>query len=82
MTTHEYLLQKYGPTLTFQQASEITGIYWQTIREMCLRGEIKTPKAGRHWVLTTKAISDFLDNGVSDQKEIAQPTPFVKRKIV
>ena len=64
MTTHEYLLQKYGVTLTFQEASEETGIYWQTIREMCLRGEIKTAKAGRKWVLTTKALAEYLDNAI------------------
>jgi hypothetical protein len=63
LSTHEYLLQKYGTTLSFQQASEETGIFWQTIREMCLRGEIKTPRAGRHWVLTTKALAEYLDNG-------------------
>ena len=61
MTTHEYLLQKYGTTLTFEQASQETGIYWQTLREMCLRGDIKTPRAGRKWVLTTKALAEFLD---------------------
>ncbi len=63
MSTHEYLLQKYGVTLTFEQASAETGIYWQTIREMCLRGDIKTTRAGRKWVLTTKAIAEYLDNG-------------------
>ena len=61
MTTHEYLLHKYGTTLSFQQASEETGIYWQTIRGMCQGGTIKTAKAGRKWVLTTKALAEFLD---------------------
>lgn len=71
MTTHEYLLNKYGPTLTFQQAAEILRLHWQTVREMCLRGEIKAPKAGRKWVLTTKAIADYLDN-VNEPEDIVQ----------
>lgn len=70
MTTHEYLLQKYGTTLTFQQASEEIGIFWQTIREMCLRGEIKTLKRGRKWILTTKALAKYLDND-EQEKEMA-----------
>ena len=31
MTTYEYLLQKYGTTLTFEQAAEELGLYWQTV---------------------------------------------------
>ncbi len=71
MTTHEYLLQKYGTTLTFQQASEEIGIYWQTIRNMCLRGDIKAVRAGYRWVLTTKALAEYLDNGT--EKETVNP---------
>lgn len=64
MTTYEYLLNKYGTTLTFQQASKEIGVYWQTIREMCLRGDIRAARAGRRWVLTTKALAEYLDAGV------------------
>ncbi len=72
MTTHEYLLQKYGTTLTWEQASSETGIYWQTIREMCLRGEIKTLKVGQglkksRRILTTKALADYLDASKEDK---------------
>jgi hypothetical protein len=62
MTTHEYLLQKYGTTLSFQQASGEIGLHWQTIRGMCLRGEIKTARAGHKWILTTKALASYLDD--------------------
>ena len=68
-TTYEYLLNKYGPRLTWEQASEITGIYWSTIRTMCQRGEIKTPRAGYKYILTTKAIADFLDQGSARSEE-------------
>jgi len=71
--TYEYLLQKYGARLTWQQASAETGIFWQTIREMCLRGEIKAVKAGRKWMLTTKALAEFLDNG--SQKNVTELIP-------
>jgi len=62
MTTHEYLLQKYGTTISFKDASKEIGLNWQTIRQMCLRGDIKTVKAGRKWILTTKALAEYLDN--------------------
>ena len=61
MTTHEYLLNKYGATLTYQEASQVTGIHWQRVRNMCLRGEIKAVKGGRHWIITAKALADYLD---------------------
>jgi hypothetical protein len=55
MSTYEYLLKKYGTTLTFQEASEEIGLYWQTIREMCARAPhpglaevgVKAPKRGQ-----------------------------------
>lgn len=62
-TTYEYLLQKYGTTLTFEQAAKELGLYWQTIREMCARGDIPAIKAGRKWVLTTKALATYIDEG-------------------
>jgi len=44
MTTYEYLLQKYGTTLTFEQAAKELGLHWQTIRVMCARGDIPAIK--------------------------------------
>jgi hypothetical protein len=63
MTTYEYLLQKYGITLSFEQAGKELGLYWQTVREMCARGDIQARKAGRKWVLTTKALAIYIDEG-------------------
>lgn len=62
MTTHDFLLQKYGTTLSFEQAASELRLHPQTIRMMCQRGDIKTSRAGKKWVLTTKAIADFLDS--------------------
>ena len=81
-TTYEYLLNKYGPTMTFQQASEVTGIYWQTIREMCARGQIKTVRVGKtgRWILTSKAISDFLDGKTEEEEAAAAVTSIANAK--
>lgn len=62
MTTHDFLLQKYGTTLSFEQAASELRLHPQTIRMMCQRGDIKTSRAGKKWVLTTKAIAEFLDS--------------------
>lgn len=61
MSTYEFLLGKYGTTLTFKDAGEELGLHEQTVRMMCLRGDIKAARAGRKWVLTTKAIADYID---------------------
>lgn len=61
MSTYEFLLEKYGVTMTFQQAKDELGLHEQTIRMMCQRGDIKTARAGRKWVLTSKAIADYID---------------------
>ena len=82
MTTHEYLLKKYGTTLTFEQASEEIGLHWQTIREMCLRGDIITVKAGRKWVLTTKALAEYLDGATKPEPIVCMRTKAAYRKIV
>jgi len=79
-TTYEYLLQKYGTTLTFEQASKELGLYWQTVREMCARGEIPAIKAGRKWVLTTKALATYIDEG--SQAPVLTPRRSGIRKIV
>ena len=82
MTTHEYLLQKYGTTLTFEDASKEIGVYWQTIREMCLRGDIKAVRAGRKWVLTTKALAEYLDNSKQENEVIPIRSRSSHKKIV
>ncbi len=61
MTTHEYLLQKYGTVLTFQEAAKEIGVAWQTVRNLCLQNKMFALRAGRRWILTTKALADYLD---------------------
>lgn len=70
MSTYEYLLNKYGITMTFKDAEKELKIYWERIRNMCLRGEIKAPKQKRKWILTTKAVADYIDSaGQSPERE-------------
>ncbi|MGI6123562.1 MAG: helix-turn-helix domain-containing protein [Acetivibrionales bacterium] len=81
MPTYEYLLQKYGIALTFEQAGKELGLYWQTIRVMCARGDIPAIKAGRKWVLTTKALATYIDEG--PQTKVLLPRKDARyRKIV
>lgn len=77
--TYEYLLNKYGTTLSFQEAQDEIGVYWQTIREMCLRGDIKTARAGRRWILTTKALANFLDRREQQEIKDNEPIQFTGR---
>lgn len=73
ITTYGYLLQKYGVRMTWKQAETELGISWQTVRNMCARGEIKAIQMGAKWskwVLPTKAIADYLDNGTVPAEKV------------
>jgi len=77
--TYEYLLNKYGTTLSFEQAAAELGLYWQTVREMCARGDIPAIKAGRKWILTTKALATYIDEG--SQVPVYVPAPRSRSQI-
>jgi predicted RNA-binding protein with PUA-like domain len=68
MSTYDYLIKKYGLTLSWKQASEELDIYWEKVRNLCAQGVIKTPKAGRKWVLTTKSIAEYIDRGAHETR--------------
>lgn len=72
--TYTYLINKYGLTMTFEQAAELLGIYKDTVRVLCKQGKINTQRAGYKWILTTRAIADFIDNGSAPREE--QPIQF------
>lgn len=59
--TYAYLLDKYGLRITWEDAAAELGIYWENLRKMCKSGDIAAQKVGRKWVLTTKALADFID---------------------
>ncbi len=61
--TYQYLLDKYGLTISFRQAAEELGVYWENLRRLCKTGDIRADKVGRAWMLTTKALADYIDHG-------------------
>lgn len=77
--TYAYLLSKYGLTISWQDASAELGVYWENIRKMCQRGDIKAEKVGKSWVLTTKALADFIDHGSLSRQHLAQAPKQAKR---
>jgi len=79
--TYEYLLKKYGTTLTFKEAAIELKLHWQTIRQMCLRGEIKANRTSvprGKWILTTKALADYIDFVAEVAKQMTDIKSFPK----
>jgi len=76
--TYNYLLHKYGLTISWKDAAKELGLYWETVRKMCQRGEIPARKAGRVWVLTTKALAEYIDREPVQQNVV----PMGKKRYV
>ncbi len=70
--TYAYLLKKYGLVISWEEAGEELGVYWENIRRMCAQGEIPIGKIGRSWLLTTKALADFIDYGPASKWGLAE----------
>jgi excisionase family DNA binding protein len=77
--TYEYLLKKYGLTITFKEAAAELGVYWENIRKLCKRGDIAAQKVGKSWLLTTKALADYIDHGPAN-KTLTLVLPSIKDK--
>ena len=45
--TYQYLLDKHGLTISFQDAARELDVYWERLRERCRSGEIRAEKVGR-----------------------------------
>lgn len=78
--TYDYLLDKYGLTISWEEAAAEMGVYWENLRKMCQRGEIRAQKVGRAWLLTTKALADYIDHGPATEQ--APPPANRKRERV
>ena len=65
--TYQYLLDRYGLTISFHQAAKELGVYWENLRRLCKTGDIRADKVGRAWMLTTKALADYIDQGPAPQ---------------
>jgi len=80
--TYSYLLEKYGLAISWKDAAEELGVYWENVRKMCQRGEIRAHKTGRAWLLTTKALADYIDHGPANNREEAAPPKVRPRRVV
>ncbi len=81
--TYVYLLEKYGLSISWEDAAKELGVYWENIRCMCQRGEIRAEKVGRSWLLTTKALADYIDCGPAtgyDRKVLNMDEKLAKKK--
>lgn len=68
--TYSYLLKKYGLSLTWEQAAKELGVYWERVREKCRTGDIAAEKVGRKWVLTAKALAEYIDHGPARRQNV------------
>ncbi len=79
--TYAYLLGKYGLIISWQEAAAELGVYWEQIRRMCAKGDIDTQKIGRSWLLTTRALADYIDHGPAvHQRAPADPPKQPRRE--
>lgn len=72
--TYAYLLKKYGLVISWDDAAKELGIYWETLRRLCAQGEIPIEKVGRSWLLTTKALANYIDYGPASKWGNAEET--------
>lgn len=70
--TYAYLLKKYGLTISWKEAAKELGVYWETLRRLCARGEIPIEKVGKSWLLTTKALANYIDYGPASKWQEAE----------
>ncbi len=77
--TYQYLLDRYGLTISFRDAAQELGVYWENLRKKCQSGEIRANKVGRKWMLTTKALADYIDHGPVTPQQVQAPRERGKR---
>ena len=71
--TYSYLLDKHGLKISFQDAAKELGVYWENLRKLCKRGDIDARKVGKKWLLTTKALADYIDHGPVQVQVVDKP---------
>lgn len=74
--TYAYLLKKYGLIISWDEAAKELGVYWENLRRLCAQGEIPIEKVGKSWLLTTKALADFIDYGPASKWQKARTEDF------
>ena len=58
-------------TYNIQQAAQVLNCHHTTIRQMCHSGEISAFKAGRAWVITEKALENYIAAKQNEREQAA-----------
>ena len=64
MSTKEYLLETYGPTMTPAHVGGVTHRHPSHIRALCQAGELPAVKVGGRWLIVTAKLGAMLDGEV------------------
>lgn len=58
-------------TYTCEEVAEIYKCHIATIRKLCREGKIAAMKPGKHWLITKKALYQYIDTGIKKQQNDA-----------
>ena len=58
-----HLLEKYGPTMTPNDASEVLRCHPSHVRELLKVGELPAVKIGNRWRIPTARLAEMLEGG-------------------
>lgn len=73
--TAEKLIEKYGFTITPDQAAEVLGLAKDTVLRILQRKEIVARKSGSRWIISTEKFAEYL---TGNEPEKAPPWKYVK----
>lgn len=68
--TTEKLIDKYGFTVTPEQAAEVLGLAKDTVLRILQRKEIVARKMGNRWIISTEKLAEYL---TGSEPEKAKP---------
>ena len=66
-----WFLEAEMQTYNIQQAAQVLNCHHTTIRQMCHSGEISAFKAGRAWVITEKALENYIAAKQNEREQAA-----------
>lgn len=69
MSTFDFLLDKYGPTMTPSQVAKVLHRHPSHIRALCQSGELPGVRIGERWHIPTAKLAAMLEGGNSDDDQ-------------
>jgi CTP:phosphocholine cytidylyltransferase-like protein len=80
----QYLLEKYGVTMTFQQAQEQLHCCIEVLENILRDKKIEAVKRGqgRKWIILTESFFKYIESLKVKQEEDDEQKPKVRRKLV